>query len=157
MKYILILLTTLICFTTANGKSKKESNFSLDIDTISQTNDSIFVKILHYLNDTLIEETTGFIFPDSLRVPRFRLTGNLIKHTIYAIRVELHGKSIEYSSDNKKKIVNYENNVAKSTLYYDKYDNEISQQEYTGFFINTICYTKMNTYIIIGKNAQKIH
>ncbi len=152
MKLFLLVFTVLSSLTVAYCQTKKENSFRIEIDTLSRTTDSTFAKILSYRNDTLFEEKTGFLFPESLRVPRFRLTGNLFKHSIYAIRVVSHGRTIEYTEDNKKKITNYDHDVETSTLYFDKDNKVISQKEYTGDKLNIVCTSKQKTYIITGQN-----
>ena len=149
---LLFTFTVLSSLTVVYCQTKKENSFRIEIDTLSRTPDSTFAKILSYRHDTLIEEKTGFIFPESLKVPRFRLTRNIFKHSIYAIRVVSHGRTIEYTDDNKKKITNYDHDVETSTLYFDKDNKVISQKEYAGNNLNIVCSRKQKTYIITGQN-----
>ncbi len=150
MKTILVILTIIFSLTIANGQTKIKYNSRIDIDTLSHTKDSTFAIILLYRNDTLLEEKTGFLFSDSIRVPRFRLTGNLIKRTIYTIRVMSHGKTTEYTKDDKKKVTYFDHDIETNTLYLNKSNSEITMQEFQQSNTNWICGKKGNSYIIAG-------
>ena len=136
----------------ASGQPAKNNNYRLQIDTLTKKGDSTLAKIMAFHNDTLVEEKTAYLFPDSIKIARFRLTGNLFKKTIYVDRLIKHGKTIQYSKDEKKKIDEYKYDKIISTLYYDKSNKEISKDKFVGDNIRIgPCGTITGEYIIQGK------
>jgi hypothetical protein len=144
MKSIFSILLIIFIWISVNGQSKKHTNYKVQIDTLSTINDSTLTRIIIYFNDTLIkEEKIAYLFPDTIVMNRFRLTGSLIKSKIPVDRVYKQGKTLEYSLDGKKKISEYKNDVLISTFYFNNNNLEISNLEYN------------NGYIIYGPNFGK--
>ena len=129
-KSLLTILVLTIVHVNVIGQSKKSNNYSVKIDTLFVKSDSLLAKIFTYNNDILVKEEIAFLFHDSIRISRFRFARNIFKKTIYVDRILKHGKNIEYTSDLKKKITEFNYGVPFSTLYYDKNNNEISKEQF---------------------------
>jgi hypothetical protein len=106
-KSLLTILVLTIVHVNVIGQSKKSNNYSVKIDTLFVKSDSLLAKIFTYNNDILVKEEIAFLFHDSIRISRFRFARNIFKKTIYVDRILKHGKNIEYTSDLKKKITEF--------------------------------------------------
>lgn len=115
----------------ASGQAGGPYKQKINVDTLSVRSDSVLAKISTYINDTLVEEKTAFLFPDSIQISRFRHARNLFRKTVYVARLLKHGKTVKYSTDNKKKITLYSYGKELSTIYYDKNNNEISEDQFS--------------------------
>lgn len=144
MKRTLFLL---ICIVTLNvnvqGQFRKSNHYTYKIDTLINKSDSIFANILSYNSGTLVGEKKAFIFLDSIKIHRFRLTKSILTKKIYVVRILRHGKCVEYVQESGKSIEEYSYGNLLSTRYYDLLNNEISKEQF------------MNDKLITGPGRDK--
>ena len=149
MKYLLAILSFTLLFSTAKGEKPKRDTYRTQIDSSASTGDATFAKVQTYRNDTLIEDCSAFLIPDTIQFPRSRSTFYLIRRKFYAFRLLRHGTSIKYQPDGQKESSEYNYGKEISRRYYSNTNKEIPPSEYRHIMIGP-CATRTGEYIIRG-------
>ncbi|HRG19368.1 MAG TPA: hypothetical protein PLP39_09780 [Flavobacterium lutivivi] len=125
----LILITSLFILTcSVYGQTKKRPKEKITIDTISVKNDSLLAKILTFVDDSLQEENTAYLLPDSFQIPRFRFLKQHFIRTIYVSRIFRHGKTIKYLTNGNKKVSTYKYGKEINIVFLDKNNSSITKE-----------------------------
>jgi hypothetical protein len=112
MRLLFIFLVLISTFSYSITKGQ-DSNKSI-IDTLNIKNDSVFVRISSYIDDTIRSVATGFIMRDTIVWHRHLI----FKKKIPITELLLHGDQFEYYS-NLKKYSRYEFGYLIESKYYD--------------------------------------
>ena len=127
MKKIIALFFILVGLLPVYGQ---QNEFIYDFDTLEVYENKTLVIIKEYENGKLIEESTTFLFPVTRSIPKFRLTGNLIKTKVYMDSIVRHGPSTKFYSDNRKKVIEYENGTQIRFRYFDSNGQDVTREEF---------------------------
>jgi antitoxin component YwqK of YwqJK toxin-antitoxin module len=147
-----ILLSILIITFIGLNVSAQKGKYQTDFDTLEVFKEKILVHYKTYLNNNLIVESTSFLYPKTHKLPRYQLTGNLIKVTVQLDSIVRHGTTKRYFEDGTTKVIEYVSGQELSSIFYDKEGKEISHQEFLSKnLIIGPCGTITGEYFIHGR------
>jgi hypothetical protein len=117
------ILAVLIGIMTLNLAVAQNKHFTRRIDTLAIQHDSTLANIQEFRDGKLLCDKTAFLVPDTIVVTRFGFLP--IKKTVYCSRVIRHGKTIYYSSGDKKAIATYKYGKLLKTDYYSNSSTQV--------------------------------
>jgi len=151
MKKVLLIIL-LFGFLMTYGQ-KQEITYT--IDTIKIDKNGVLTKISLFVDGLLIEEKNGYLIPDTIKIPKFKFTGNLFTTKIPVDRIIRHGVSTYFYKNNFKKVDIYENGKLIETNYYDASGQTLSQEEISKLPIKIRPYgNETKEYIISGQKTK---
>ncbi len=127
MKHLLIILTMTLIVLIVRGQKK---DYRTELDTIQSFENKTLVHFKIYINEKLVKESTAYLVPTTLRLPKYRLTGNLIKKTFQADSIVYHGLTTVYQDNGDYSVYECKNGQVIKSSYFDYNENEISEQQY---------------------------
>ncbi|MBK0401442.1 hypothetical protein I5M27_00515 [Adhaeribacter sp. BT258] len=98
-----------------------------DFDTIKVFHEKTLVHYRTYQDSLLVEEAQAFLFPITLKIPRFRLLLGIFKVEVETDSIVFHGSRKSFLSDRSYKVEEYENGQLLNTGYFDSSGLEISK------------------------------
>jgi hypothetical protein len=126
----LILISGLLLSLNIAGQEKKDIYRISRIDTLESNGDSVLVKITELRNEVLFSEKIGFIFPGSIKLPRYRFAHNIFKTRVPVLRFVRHGISKEYTFQGNLRQDVYSMGSIVSTQYYSDKKELINREQY---------------------------
>src|SRR5688572_18839282 len=128
MKQIIFLSIFIIISLKLQAQEKKSWT---DFDTIKIFDTKILVHYKTYEDSSLIESTQAFLYPTTIKVPKFRLFGNLLKTELKVDSIVYHGTKTSFLSNRFYIVEEFENGLLlKNPLFFDFYGKEITQKEF---------------------------
>lgn len=153
MNCSLIILIMLLIFQSISAQNV---NYRTEIDTLESFEKRVLARLNVFNNEDLMEESTAYLYPVIHRVPRFKLTGNLIQKKIEMDSIVRHGTTKVFLESRLIRKAEFINGKEKYAIYYDQDGIEISKQEYlnTYKFLEP-CGAIIGEFLITGRKKKK--
>lgn len=130
--------------------------YHTDVDTLKSFDNFILANCKTFMNENLTEESIAYLYPVTIKMPRFKLTGNLLLKKIEMDSIVRHGFVKKYFENKLIQLSEYENGKEVYVIYYDQNGKEISKEEYTKMYnLNQPCDKIIGIYLIRGKKKKK--
>jgi hypothetical protein len=150
MKHLLILLTLLIIGLSSKAQY---ANYRTDVDTIGKYPDKILVHYKSFKDSVVVEDAEAYLYPVIIKVPRFKMLGNLLLSEIPADSIVFHGRRTTYLSNRYYQVADFDNGNLIKSMYFNSVGVEITEEEYVSR--NTIRGPEIiGSYIITGTKEK---
>lgn len=145
-------MIALIMLLTCQSISAQNVNYRTNIDTLKSFDNRVLANCKTFMNENLIEESIVYLYPVTHRVPRFRLTGNLIQKEIEMDSIVRHGTTKKYFENRLIQVAEFVDGKEINAIYYNQNGTEISKQEYLNIYnLREPCGAITGKYLISGQ------
>lgn len=127
----------IVVLTCVNVWGQKE-NYRIDLDTLEVFDNRILAYYRILKKESLLKESVAYLCPVTHTIPRFKITGSLIKKDIELDSIVRHGTTKKYYDGRVIQVIEFIDGKEISSTYYNHNGIEISKQEY------------LNTYNLCG-------
>lgn len=149
-------MTVLIMLLTCQSISAQRANYRTNIDTLKSFDNRVLANCKTFMNENLIEESIAYLYPVIHKIPRFRLTGNLIQKEIEMDSIVRHGVTKKYFENRLIQVAEFVDGKEINAIYYNQNGTEISKQEYLNIYnLREPCGAITGEYFISGQKKKK--
>ncbi|MEW6773678.1 MAG: hypothetical protein AB1304_06750 [Bacteroidota bacterium] len=150
------MMITLIMLLTCQDILPQKTNYRTEIDTLKTFDNKVLVKCKIFMNENLIEECIAYLYTVIHKIPRFKLTGNLIQKEIEMDSIVRHGTTKKYFENKLIQVAEFVDGKEINAIYYDQNGTEISRQEYLNIYnLRDPCGIITGEYFISGQKKKK--